>query len=281
MMDDRIRRLPFASLPSMLKLGLLTTFVALRPIAACSVAAKPVPTIDLHSDRSWPIQGETFHVQGLAVSDRWFWITSVDRAARQGWIFRVDRDGGVIDARAELVEGKQYHPGGMQLRDGKMWIPLAEYRPRSTTTMLRVDGETLTIEARFSVADHLGGAAIDNEGRLYTANWDTRTIYTHRTSGEGLKKAGNPTGVAYQDMEWHDGLLFAAGRDRQSGPVVDVIDTTNGRHVRRYRLRGRLKSGGDNFSREGFCLYQGAFYVLPEDGPQSVVYRFPLPDEPP
>jgi hypothetical protein len=141
---------------------------------------------------------------------------------------------------------------------------------------------------KFTLADHLGGAAVDAGRRVYTANWDARTIYVLDTAGKELERRDNPTGVAYQDFEFHDGKLYCAGSlkldaagtaklDGRSTAVVDVIDVANWSLVDRYALRGELRSGGSNFCREGFCKFGDSFYVLPEDGPNATVYRFAIP----
>jgi hypothetical protein len=94
-----------------------------------------------------------------------------------------------------------------------------------------------------------------------------------------LERRDNPTGVAYQDFEYHDGRLYAAGTtklDGQPTAVVDAIDVARWKLAARYALRGDVRSGGSNFCREGFCKFGESFYVLPEDGPHATVYRFAI-----
>jgi len=256
-------------LPVRIAMWCLSAILVSGPVAG-------VETIELKPAESWPLHAETHHVQGLSVSERWFWVSGVDRRRHEGWVFRFDRRTGLVAAKQRLADGRRYHPGGLQCRDGKLWLPLAEYRPRSTSRLLRLDAISLEQEHGFPVEDHLGGVAVDDRGILYAANWDTRTIYRFDQQGKLLGQTNNPTGVAYQDFEWHAGRLYAAGRDPRDGDVVDVIDPDRWRLVRRYRLSGELRSGGGHFAREGFCKFGDSFYLLPEDGPRSVVYRFPL-----
>jgi hypothetical protein len=245
-----------------------------------SLQAEEAPPIVLKSGDAWPLPHETHHVQGLCVDEDSYWITSVQREGKRGWIFRIDRKTGEIATQREIQRDAQYHPGGMQLVDGTLWVPVAEYRPRSTSTMLQLDPRTLKTKGSFAIEDHIGGAAADGKGRVFAANWDCRTIYVFDTQGNEKQKLTNPTGVAYQDFEWHDGHLWGTGQwkqpDKMPQAVVDVLDPFEGKLVQRYTLEGTLRSGGGNFAREGFCKLGAALFLLPEDGPRTTVYRFPL-----
>jgi hypothetical protein len=167
----------------------------------------------------------------------------------------------------------------MQLAGGRLWVPLAEYRAKSTSTILALDPTTLARQASFTVDDHIGALAADGRGTLYAGNWDCRLIYKLDEKGKVLEKVDNPTGVAYQDFELHDRMLWAAGRlkeDKKISPVVDVIDTSNWKLKQRYTLRGELRSGGTDFCREGFCKFGDDLFLMPEDGPKTTIYRFAL-----
>lgn len=261
-----------------LSLGLTMFAAAAEPADALPAAA--TNPVSLQVAEQWPIAHDLHHVQGLAVSDQSFWITSVDRRARRGFVYRVARDSLKVVAERDITLDRQIHPGGMQLAVDRLWIPLAEYRPRSTSTVLQLDPTSLETLGKFTLADHLGGAACDGRERLYAANWDARTIYVLDLQGKELERRDNPTGVAYQDFEFHDGRLYAAGSTKLDGEpaaVVDAIDVTNWSLAARYVLRGQVRSGGSNFCREGFCKFGGSFYVLPEDGPNGTVYRFAIP----
>lgn len=249
-------------------------------VVACGATNAAEPAVEpIAVAESWHIEYATHHVQGLCVTDESFWVSSVDRAAKRGYIYRVDRKSLKVAAERELVDGSHIHPGGMQLRDGVLWVPLAEYRPRSSTTVVCLDSETLQTKRSFAVADHLGAIAVAADGALYGANWDTKQFYVFDAEGKEQARFDNPTGVAYQDMEWHDGQLWAAGglrlKDgRQS--VIDVIDLKDRKLIRRFRPEGQTATVQGNFCREGFCLWKNACYLMPEDGPETRVYRLPL-----
>ncbi|MBL9125338.1 MAG: hypothetical protein JNG90_17000 [Planctomycetaceae bacterium] len=230
----------------------------------------------------WPLEIPAHHVQGLAVTPENFWISSVDRGQRKGWVFRIDRRTSKIVAARDVTLGAQYHPGGMQVvRDG-LWVPVAEYRPKSTTTVLKLDPQTLETLSSFAVDDHLGATACDGESTVWGVNWDSRQVYFFDLAGKLKEKRDNPTGVAYQDLDYWDGLLFGCGAtqvDDHRLAVVDGLDPKSCALQTRYELRGETRSGNNNFSREGFAKLDGDFYLLPEDGPASTVYRFALPQQ--
>jgi hypothetical protein len=256
----------------------MAAWTAAAILATLGGADAAVETVELALAQSHPFAfAETHHVQGLAADADRFYASSVERGANVGWMFQVDRADGKALRTARFVLGPQYHPGGMQLRDGKLYVPLAEYRPKSTTTILVLDANDFRVLQSFPVRDHIGAVAVDDRGGMYAANWDAREIYFLNAAGEEVERRANPTGVAYQDVEWRDGRLWGCGNAKTpSGPrsVVDVVDVATWKHVRRFLLAGERRTGGSNFSREGFTLDGRRLLLLPEDGPNSTVYVF-------
>lgn len=237
------------------------------------------PLVGLEMAEHWPIEHATHHVQGLAATPDWFWITSVDRATRSGWIYQFDRATRRVVAERRIERGEQFHPGGVQLQGKSLWVPVAEYRPRSSSTVLRLDAQTLAEEAAFAVEDHLGAIAADGKGTLWAVNWDSRAFYVFSESGALKRQFDSATGVAYQDLEWHEEYLWALGSTKLEGvptAVVDQLRPDDGKLIRRWVLAGRPKRGG-LYSREGFSRLGSDLFVLPEDGPHTQVYRFAMP----
>ena len=109
--------------------------------------------------------------------------TSLSAANWEVWnITPVDADG------AMLLD----HPGGMQSDGKRLWIPIAESKPKSRT-MIRafsmesiVPGVPLKAEFEFPFNDHIGALAVSmqdesthpgtNQNLLLGANWDTETV---------------------------------------------------------------------------------------------------------
>lgn len=238
-------------------------------------------TIDLALAESVPIEfARTHHVQGVARDENRWYITSVDRGTRSGWLFALSAANHRLDASHRLALAAQIHPGGMQLREGKLYVPLAEYRPTSTSSILVIEAATCRVERTIPIDDHIGACASAEDGTLVLGNWDCRDIYTVDREGHVVAKRPNPTGVAYQDWEVHDGKIWGSGNTTLGGErasVVDVIDLATLTLEKRFRLLGERKTGGDDFSREGFTKVGNSLWLLPEDGPNTTLYRFDLP----
>jgi len=264
-------------------LGSLTLAVSLAALVMGAPPETAVEPVELLVGEHWHIKHPTHHVQGLCVDDDFFWISSVERATKLGWIYKVDRPTLKVLAKAELVDGDRFHPGGMQLIDGMIWVPLAEYRPRSSSIILALDADTLEEVSRFAADDHLGGVAVDDQGNVYAANWDTRQIYVFDRDGNQLRVVDSPTGVAYQDFEHHNGLLWGTGRTKLNGKmcsVVDVLAPSEMQLRHRIILSGKTATVEDYFAREGLSIHDGSLFLMPEDGPETRVYQFSLKDTP-
>ncbi len=160
-------------------------------------------------------------------------------------------------------------------------MPVAEYRARSTTTILRLAPTTLATLASFTIDDHIGCLAIIRDDEMLAANWDARIFY--RLSPHGVEKRGqleNPRAARYQDMKFYQGDVLACGTEQSEGKPLAVIDQLDPRTltlVARWLPRGELRTGGSNFAREGCAIFAGHVYLMPEDGPSTTIYRFALP----
>jgi hypothetical protein len=105
----------------------------------------------------------TFHTQGLVKIGETFYVSAVeviestvrtgtvtdalydfalDRSpgAGRGWLFKFDATGHLL-GQLELTDGTKYHPGGIDYDGHSIWVPVAEYRPNSTSHIYRVDPE--------------------------------------------------------------------------------------------------------------------------------------------
>lgn len=226
-----------------------------------------------------PLEGETFHVQGVLVENGAAFVTSVDREARKGWLFEYDAATGVRRRALEIQEGGMYHPGGFDGDESSFWIPVAEYRANSRSVIQRRDRKTLALTSSFEVDDHIGAIAAAPD-RLYGANWDARKIYEWSFDGRLLRVRNNPLPARYQDMKFRDGLLVAAGvapRGSEDHAVYWLDPETL--LPRRVLAAGRTDRGTP-FTNEGLDTRGGTLYLLPEDAPSRLfVYSVgrPLP----
>jgi len=224
-----------------------------------------------------PVSAQTFairhrhdHVQGLEVSRDWFWISSVDRRSKTGWVWRVNRRTLETVAERNITQGPLYHPGGIQLARGSLWTPLAEYRPRSSARILELDAMTLSERRSFPVEDHIGAVATDGNGLLLGANWDARQIYRWSTGGKVLAVVEFPRMLAIQDMKWIGNILHAGGvglGSEKGRCLVEQFDPSKLSY-----LRTSFTGGDPCLASEGMAYFEGSYFFLPEAEPNTRIY---------
>ncbi|MDT8300553.1 MAG: DUF6454 family protein [Sedimentisphaerales bacterium] len=222
--------------------------------------------------RQVPLEFSTYHVQGLDITDRFYFVTSVDTEQDRAWLFKIDRQNGDLISKKELTDGALIHPGGLQYDRRLLWIPNAEYKRQSRTMVYGLDPDTLEIRTSFGIDDHIGAVASDGKNLLYGVNWDALHFYTWDIDGRQLKKIDSPTSMAYQDIKYFAGKLLCSGL-KNGVSAVDIIDPENWTLIKRFNLpKDRWKS---TLTREGMA-FDGNLYFLPDDGPDSRILIFDL-----
>ena len=218
----------------------------------------------------WFLAHRHDHVQGLEVSDRWFWISAVDRRTKTGWVWRVDRQTMQTAAERNITRGALYHPSGFQVSGDSLWIAIAEYQPNSSAVILELDALTLAERRSFRVRDHIGAVATDGRGVLLGANWDARRIYRWNVGGNLLGSSPNPAFLAIQDMKWVGDVLYASGTGLGPNQGQCLLQQMHPLTLR--QLKGSNLQAGLCYTREGMALHAGRFFFLPEDEPDSRIY---------
>jgi Family of unknown function (DUF6454) len=225
------------------------------------------------------LDGQLFHVQGLEIEGPRVWVTSVDRARRRGFLHEFDRVTGRLLRRIELTDGPRYHPGGISVSGGSIWIPVSEMKRNSSSVLVEINIDSFGMRRKIAVADHLGCVAA-SAGSLVAGNWDSQLFYIFDLSGKAaVRTVPNPTANRYQDIKFVAGVLVAGGYlDRASGSV-DWIDWPS------MKLSRTLRSGtvaparqfgrGRTYTGEGMAIKGEDLYVVPEDGP-SRMFHFRL-----
>jgi hypothetical protein len=189
-----------------------------------------------------PLTFDSHHPQGMARIDSTWWISTVDIESRRGLVMAVDASGRLVE-QVPIGDSVRYHPGGMDFDGSALWIPSAEYRPDSTTTVYRLaPGDTP--QRVFDVDDHVGALArCGPEGDLVGWSWGSRRFYRWSTEGHLLAAQVNPAFfVDHQDCQWLDsGHLLCGGVAEvglASGPgwlgglgLLDVDDLVMRREV--------------------------------------------------
>jgi Family of unknown function (DUF6454) len=159
-----------------------------------------------------PLRFDSHHPQGMARVGSTWWISTVDIDARRGLVMGVDRLGNLIDEVA-VGDDQRYHPGGMDFDGSAFWIPCAEYRPDSTTSVYRLEPGHAA-QRVFDVDDHVGAMArCGADGDLVGWSWGSRRFYRWSVDGQLQTARVNPGFfVDHQDCQWLDsGHLLCGG----------------------------------------------------------------------
>jgi hypothetical protein len=159
-----------------------------------------------------PLRFDAHHPQGMARVGSTWWISTVDIEARRGLVMAVDDRGQLID-QIPVGDHRHYHPGGMDFDGSAFWIPCAEYRPDSSSTVYRLEPGGAP-EAVFAVDDHVGAIArCGAEGDLVGWSWGSRRFYRWAVDGRLDAVRVNPAFfVDHQDCQWLDsGHLLCGG----------------------------------------------------------------------
>lgn len=253
----------------------LTAFSLLMlSLTAAAAQQEPAEGIEHAKLRSiLKLEGELFHVQGVDLDSRHIWVTSVDVANSKGYIHQFDRATGRFLRRLELTDGARYHPGGISLHGGSIWVPVAEYKPNSSAVLEEIDMETLQLRRKIHVADHLGCVAVSDHS-IVAGNWGSQWLYVFDLrSGEQVRVVPNPSGTNYQDMKFIHGQLVASGYLTPLSGAIDWIDWPSMKVVR--TVRAGATDRAQSYTGEGMTLKGRDLFVIPEDGP-SRLFHFRL-----
>lgn len=220
---------------------------------------EPVPADDLLSRvralRRWTvwtaaggvlIDGDAGHPQGLARWDDSWLVATVHPETARGEVLLVGADG-TVHERLDVTDGERFHPGGIDVwpADRHTWTAIAEYRPRSTTLVARLDTTadgTLTSEPAFRFDDHLGAICELADGSLFAVSWGSRRWYRLDTGGRVLAERRNPDHtIDLQDLQRIDdrhvvgtgvgGVLIPTGPLQLGGLVVIDVDEMVPTHI--------------------------------------------------
>ena len=176
------------------------------------------------------------HPQGMEVDRNTglLYVTAVEiieerDKERQYWgkgrahLFECDFEGKTIRA-ANLTsdDEDEYHPSGMVLIDGMMFIGLAQYGPATSATIINFNVRDWKYETLFQIQDHVGVVVPNlDEGELFLGTWGSRHYYC--TDMKGKIKSKRPTPCS-DDMEHQDAQLIS-GR-LMSGSTAPLGEST-------------------------------------------------------
>jgi hypothetical protein len=221
------------------------------------------------------LAGDTHHVQGIELDGSRLWLTSVDVPDRRGLLLQYRLPEGTLEHSVAVHDGSRYHPGGISGDAQSLWVPVADYRRDGSSVIQKRSKQTLEIEDEFEVPDHIGCIAVTPE-YLIGANWDARDLYVWTHRGKLLRKLGNPTANAFQDMKFVDGKLVGSGLLKDKSGAIDWMQLAadaSGIQVVRRITTGKTERGVA-YTHEGMTIRNGKLWLLPEDTPSRLfVFR--------
>lgn len=190
----------------------------------------------LRRDTTWSLAStvdvahDVGHPQGMTRWGGGWLVTTVHTDRRVGEVFVLTGDGDPV-ARCELVDGDRFHPGGVCAvgrpdgdgTDAGVWIALAEYRPRSSTVLLRLD-PALDVVSRVPVDDHLGAVCELPDGSLVAVSWASSRWYRIDPDGSiAHHRRGSNRWIDVQDLQvLADGTVVGTGFGRIGTPAGEV-----------------------------------------------------------
>lgn len=228
------------------------------------LASAQVDTLEgLERVRVLELKAKLLHVQGIDLDGTHLWVTSVDAAAKKGFLQEFVLSTGELVRSVEVQDGPRFHPGGMAMDRESLWIPVAEYKRSSTAVVQQRNKKKLALEAQWPVADHIGCVAVAGDS-VVGGNWDSRDLYEWDRSGVLRRKVANPTGNGFQDLKFSGNQLVGSGLAPGRLGAIDWMEFPSLRPVR--RLTVGKTDRGEPYTREGMAIRDGLLYLLPEDG---------------
>lgn len=200
--------------------------------------------------------GDTFYVSAVEITKKTetygksdnLWDFSLTRTAGKGrgWLFKIDGNGKLL-GKTELTNNDAFHPGGIDFDGQYIWVPVAEYRPNSSSNIYRVDPNTMEAVLSFRVKDHIGNI-VHNTARdtFHGSSWGSRRMYEWKVqfkeNGQGVVTSENWTPnpehyIDYQDCHYQAiNYMLCGGLQKYDTPVgkialggIDLVDISSDR----------------------------------------------------
>jgi hypothetical protein len=230
---------------------------------------------DLDLIKVLSLKGTIYHVQGVDLDDEHIWVTSADTEQHLGHLSMFARATDELEKDVTVGGKERFHPGGISTDADSIWIPVAEYRPNSTSVIEQRSKETLALLYKFDVPDHIGCLAVSPR-YLVGGNWGSRLFYVWDRKGRLLRKFTNSEANQYQDLKFFGNYLVASGVVTSASGSIDWLEWPSMRVIQ--RVLAGTTSRGVPFTNEGMSIDKEFLYLLPEDGPSRLfIYRYQAP----
>lgn len=205
--------------------------------------------------------GDIGHPQGLTLDGNRWLVTTVLPQDLRGEVCVFDRSGNRL-GEVNATDGPRIHPGGFDSsNDSGLWVAVAEYRPDSTTVVIRFDAD-FDVMARFDIDDHLGAICDLGDGTLFAVSWGSRSFYRLSYTGEIFDTRTNPNHyVDYQDVQLLDPdhiLVSGVGSVRSTSGLhklggLAILDSHDFHVVHETPVMATMPSG-QSITYNGFCV---------------------------
>ena len=253
--------------------GRIGALVMQRPTSAPTDATPPEPSgiEGLALQISRPLVLDIARIQGLAIDERFVYVSGFDPGERTAFVFQMGRDTGTIAQVRQVTQGGRFQVGGAHCHEGQVWAPIAGESEQAGSIILALDTSTLAPAIRFEVRDYIAAVA-HLDGSVFGVNDDSTIMYQWDVEGREQRRVALATGARYQDMETANGSLVCAGVSPQGG-VLDILDPESLSLLTRHMCSARARNGQLVTSR-GFAYWEGAFFFMPTAGdwPHLVSY---------
>lgn len=157
-----------------------------------------------------PLQFPAHHPQGMIKVGSNYYLSAVEVINRAdgkgvGHLYKFDEKGKLL-ADVKLGDGVMYHPGGIDYDGQFIWVPVAEYRPKSHSIVYKLNPETLEISEVFRFNDHLGGIVHDIDANtLHAVSWGSRLFYEWKLDANGKiqLETGKPDSTGFPNASFY------------------------------------------------------------------------------
>jgi len=235
---------------------------------------------------------DTYHPQGIVKIGDEFFLTATDsRMAGYMIKFSVRSSAATMIQQTRLADPSfpnRIHPGGIDYDSSRnrIWCPLAERLPNTSTSILMVNPDDLAYENVGSILDHLGTTIVDAEdNRVRMIDYHTG-MYSFQLKPGGTFPSEIHTAdkfilpnepIEYQDCK-HLEQKYALCAGTTAPHRVDLIhfdSDKDGKTATIYSIARRFPLGNTNLGREAmtFEILDDAsgrkyvrFYFKPDDG---------------
>jgi len=225
---------------------------ALLNLSSCDVEIVEIGQRPLHLLRS---DGTRYrfriHPQGMEIdaASGLLYITAVeiiedrDRVRRypgkgQAHLFECNIEGETLRSTTLMSDYEaEYHPSGMVLSHGTMYIALSQYLPETSATIIKFNVKNWSYKKLFRVQDHVGLVVPNLDySELFLGNWGSRDYYCTDLKGNIRSKRQTPCrdNIEHQDAQLitstaGEGMILATGVTARTMQYfgLDIIDVAN------------------------------------------------------